>query len=206
MEINTSVYYTRPNLELVLGSKKRTLDARLKALEKKGVIVPLKRGFYLNNQLYQKTLDKQVLLEFIGGKLVTPSYISLEYALASYGFLAEEVYAITSITSKKTRTFQTPVASFVYRNLKSELFNAYEVRYFEGLPYYYATPTKALFDFLYLTPMNSVTQVNQVLTESRINWGVLTREMINHFAELVANSGSSKMKKILTQMKRLGVL
>src|SRR3990167_6547201 len=41
----------------------------------------------------------------IANRLYAPSYISFEYAMSRYGLIPESVYAVTSATSRITRTF-----------------------------------------------------------------------------------------------------
>ena len=78
MEINyfeSQPYFSRKNLELILGKNRRTLDARIKSLIDKGILLRLKKGFYLSIPYYNNTSDETALLEYIGSILVYPSYI-----------------------------------------------------------------------------------------------------------------------------------
>ncbi|PIP57776.1 hypothetical protein COX03_01295, partial [Candidatus Woesebacteria bacterium CG22_combo_CG10-13_8_21_14_all_39_10] len=88
MEIDKidSIYLTRQNLKLLLGSKRRTLDYRISSLIKKGVLLRLKKGFYLNLGYLDKSQFKRQLLEYLGQTMVYPSYLSGEYVLAEKGF------------------------------------------------------------------------------------------------------------------------
>lgn len=94
------------------------------------------------------------LLAFIANQIYKPSYISLEFALSLYNFIPEGVYLITSISSKKTTQFQTPIGNFSYRSVKPGLMFGYELKTFEyeGKNYNYnlAQPEKTILDYLYL--------------------------------------------------------
>lgn len=52
--------------------------------------------------------------ELIANRIYQLSYLSLETALSFYSVIPEGVYALTSVSSRKTQTMHTPVASFIY--------------------------------------------------------------------------------------------
>lgn len=81
----------------------------------------------------------------IANFLCSPSYISLETALSFYGIITQFPYQITSITSKKTKTFAIGKKEFAYFQIKKELFFGYEKKD----NFLIAIPEKALFDYLY---------------------------------------------------------
>lgn len=203
---NTAPIFTRQNLEILLGSNRRTLDYRIKSLIKEGILVPVKSGFYVNNVLYKSTSTPRDMALYIGGVLVPKSYVSLEYVLSLYSFLAENVYTITYITTQKTRKFQNDLLSFSYRSIKSELFWGYVKRFFGGLSYQMASPAKALFDLIYLTPLGSDRVIQEFLFNSRFNWGVFTIQDKREFKETVKKSQSKKMENILKYLTRENVI
>ncbi len=190
-------FFTRQNLEVLLGDNRRTLDYRIKSLIRMGMLDSIKPGFYLNKTLYQKTSEPEELARYIGGEMVRDSYISLEYALALYGILAESVYTITYITTKKTRTFQSKLVSFRYRNIKPGLFWGYSKRSLGNLSYQIASPAKAMFDLIYLTPLKTRQTTQEFLFNSRFNWGAFTPKDMQEFKAIVTKSKSKKMSNIL---------
>ncbi|MDP1722210.1 MAG: hypothetical protein Q8L37_03295 [Candidatus Gottesmanbacteria bacterium] len=194
---STAPFFTRKNLELLLGDNRRTTDYRITSLRRMGMLDTIKPGIYLNKTLYQKTSEPEEMARYIGGEMVRDSYISLEYALALYGILAESVYTITYITTKKTRKFQSPLMSFRYRNIKSGLFWGYTKKFFGTLTYQMASPAKALFDLIYLTPLESGRVAREFLFDSRFNWGVFTPKDMQEFKEIVTKSRSKKMRNVL---------
>lgn len=199
-------FFVRQNLEVLFGSNRRSLDYKIRSLTQGGVIVPLKSGFYLNNALYQKTADRGDLLAYVGNMLVQPSYISLEYALSLYGILAESVFTITYITTKKTRLFQGGQFSFSYKNIKPDLFFGYTEKKYQNLTYCLATLAKAIFDFIYLTPLKTRKMTREFLSDSRFNWGVLTEEDKVEFGKIVEKSKSVKMKVIEKYLRKEGIV
>lgn len=126
-------------------SRLDVFDYQLSLWVKKGHLIRLKNG------LYAFSRDKEKLRgEGIAFLLYQPSYLSLETALAWYGFIPEIVYAYTSITAKTTRTFENACGRFIYRHVKSELFWGYVQMNTDHGPYLLAEPEKALLDYFYL--------------------------------------------------------
>lgn len=187
-------FFTRQNLEILLGDNRRTLDYRIKALIVDEILLPLKSGAYLNRALYEQQAEPEDMLRYIATMMVEPSYISLEYAMAFYGILAESVYTLTLITTKKTRILPNSLMDFAYRNLKPELFFGFEQKAFGNFTYAIATPEKALFDYIYLTPLVSKRSMKELLFDSRLN---LTRINRLKFEVIVKQSKSVKMQKVL---------
>lgn len=187
-------FFNRQNLELLLGTNRRTLDYRIKALIVDEILLPLKSGTYLNRSLYEQQAEPEDMLRYIATMMVEPSYISLEYALAFYGILAESVYTLTLITTKKTRTLPNLLMDFAYRNLKPELFFGFEKNPFANFTYAIATPEKALFDYIYLTPLDSKRAMKELLFDSRLNLARIDRLELQ---TIVKQSKSVKMQKVM---------
>jgi predicted transcriptional regulator of viral defense system len=131
-----------------------TFDARrLVEWQQKGYIQRVANRWYL----FRETPVDETLLWWTANRLYQPSYLSLETALSFYGLIPEGVYALTSVSSRKTQTFQTPLASFAYRHLKPTCYFGYQVvRPPTGSgpdrPVLMAYLEKALLDFCYLNP------------------------------------------------------
>ncbi len=130
------------DIEKIEDSFKRI---QLDRWEKKGYIIKIKRGFY---SLADNELSEQFLF-FTANRIYSPSYISLEKALKFYGFIPEEVFQITSVSTKKTIDFQASIGNFSYRSIKPELFWGYRLMENKVL---IADPEKAILDYLYLHP------------------------------------------------------
>jgi len=128
---------------LLAGGK--IFDYQLTRWVKKGYLLKIKNGIYIFKRDYEKIRGEE-----IAAVLYQPSYLSLESALSSYGFIPEMVYAYVSVTGKINRIFDNKFGHFIYRHLKSELFWGYrEVKTDTGR-YLIAEPEKALLDYLYL--------------------------------------------------------
>ena len=209
MEINTEFtapYYSRNNLELILGSNRRTLDYRISILINKGILERIRPGFYLNTKLLSLTSEKESFLEYVGTIAKYPSYVSLEYALSAYGLIPESIFTITYVTSKKPGTYSSKNISLKYRNIKPNLFNGYETRMYDKGSYLYAKKYKALFDFIYLTPTPNPNALKEVLVNSRINWDALSLVEKGNFVEICKNSGSRKMANAIIILQKENIL
>ncbi len=137
-----SPIFSRNDLAL---SGHKVLDYQLSLWVKKGYLIRLKNGIYAFSREKEKLRG-----EGIAFLLCQPSYLSLESALAWYGFIPEIVYAYTSVTARITRTFENACGRFIYRHVKSELFWGYVEMKTDHGPYLLAEPEKALLDYIYL--------------------------------------------------------
>jgi len=122
----------------------RALSVQLDRWVKSGRLIRLRRGAYL---LPDHLRRGRVTLERIANLLYRPSYVSLERALMLHGLIPEAVPVVTSVTTKKPRTFDTPAGSFRYRHVKRDWFFGYREED-AGLV---AAPEKALLDLVHLS-------------------------------------------------------
>jgi len=115
--------------------------------KKRGFISQVKRGLYVFPDVLPPDL-------YIANKIYSPSYISLEFALSYYGVIPENVYEITSVTTKATRRFETLGKIFSFRKIKKSAYTGYGVEKQRGLSFYIADAEKAFVDTNYLRLMN----------------------------------------------------
>lgn len=139
-------YFETKELKLILGSDfSSTTLVNIKNWLKKGHLIMLRRGLYAVSEMKSR-LDSMVFAT----KIYSPSYVSMETALSFYGIIPEAVFMVTSITTRKTNKFSTPVGNFSYQKIKKEAFGGFETRKKDGVSYNMALPEKAMADFLYL--------------------------------------------------------
>jgi predicted transcriptional regulator of viral defense system len=113
---------------------------------KQGHLILLKRGIYvLSSDLRKQPLS----MGFISNFLFSPSYLSLEYALSYYDLIPEAATVYTSVSTKKTTKFNTPLGVFEYRSVKNSLFFGFTKATGQGQDYFIAYPEKAVLDFFY---------------------------------------------------------
>lgn len=122
--------------------------ALLNEWQEKAYITKLRRGFYA----FAGRAHTEATLALIAHRLYVPSYISMESALSLYGLIPEGVYSVTSVTSRKTARFATPIATFGYRRVKPSAFFGYHIERTAGQGYALADIEKAVLDYLYFHP------------------------------------------------------
>ena len=123
------------------------LRRQVREWTKKGYILPLKRGIYFFNENYRK---KEPSLSFIANFLITPSYLSLEYALGFYDLIPEKVTVFTAITTRKTTILKNRLGVFEYHSIKQNLFYGYKKEVDKEQEFFIAFPEKAILDYFYL--------------------------------------------------------
>jgi len=114
-----------------------------------GELTRVKKGLYVFGQASARG---PYSLELLANLIYGPSAISLNYALAYYGLIPEQVRTITSITNKRNKEFNTPVGLFSYRYLSYERYAiGIQLMSFENkMHFLIATPEKALCDLITL--------------------------------------------------------
>jgi len=151
--------------------------------QKDGFLIKIKQGFYA---FADQKIDDYFLF-LIANKIYEPSYISLEKALKYYGLIPEEIFQITSVSTKKTNTFNNPIGSFSYRHIKESLFWGYHFISNSNQKVLIADAEKAILDYIYL---HSELKTENDFKELRIN--------SNSFNE---NINLDKLNKYLSKFK-----
>lgn len=114
-----------------------------------GEVIRICRGLYcLANRHRNRPIDSLTTAHRIMG----PSYVSLEAALAFHGWLPEAVETVTSVCAERSRQFRTPVGVFRFDRVpQRELFaHVHRVPRAAGEAAFIATPLKALADYVAL--------------------------------------------------------
>lgn len=119
---------------------------RLSEWQEKGYIRKIIKGCYIFSDL---ELSENVLFE-IANRIYSPSYVSFEMALSYYHLIPESVYGITSASTRRTYKFRTPVAEFIYRTVRPQLFFGYELVKYDNKYFKMATMEKAILDYFYI--------------------------------------------------------
>lgn len=126
-------------------AREKLYSYQLNLWVRKGHLLRLKNGVYA----FTREKDR-IQGEEIAAVMCEPSYLSLESALAWYGFIPEMVYAYVSVTSRINRKYTNVFGTFIYRHIKPSLFWGYrEIKTSRGRVLL-AEPEKALIDYLYL--------------------------------------------------------
>ena len=109
----------------------------------------LRSGLYVHED---RPLRGDIDLYSIANRLYSPSYVSLYSALQYYSLIPEQVYEVTSISTRKTKRMEVGRTRYSYRHLKPSLFFGYEPVPWLDDTYNIAYPEKVLLDFAYLEP------------------------------------------------------
>ena len=117
---------------------------RLYEWQKKGYIKKITNNYYF----FSDTNINDATLKIIANKIYHPSYIGLELALSYYNLIPEAVFQITSISTKKTKTFNTDIAQFSYQSIHKRLFWGYNLKD----NFFISDPEKTILDYFYLNP------------------------------------------------------
>jgi predicted transcriptional regulator of viral defense system len=141
--------------------KKRFPDfdnRRLVEWQQKGYIQKIRREYYC----FQDRIKDEQFLFYSANKIYSPSYVSMESALAFYNFIPEGVFMITSISTRNTSSYNTPVGDFSYNHVKPTLFFGYRLLQFDGLAIKIAEPEKVILDYLYLKKLDTEDDITAI--------------------------------------------
>ncbi|MDQ0640827.1 putative transcriptional regulator of viral defense system [Pedobacter sp. W3I1] len=97
----------------LLKNYKRPND-KILSLKAHGLIEPIKKGLYIAGRSIRSERPENALL---ANHILGPSYLSMESALSHYGLIPEKVFAVTSMTTKSSRKFETSIGLYTYTNL-----------------------------------------------------------------------------------------
>ena len=153
-----------------------------------GKLFQLRRGLYSLAPPYQKTKPHPFLM---ANRMVVPSYISLESALAFYGLIPEYVAQTTSVTAARPQTIRTTLGSFDFRHIQQLLFFGYHTNDLpESQNAFLAVPEKALLDLVYL---REGADSRSYLEELRLQ--NLDRLDIRRLEQMAERSNKSKLRR-----------
>jgi len=144
-----SVPFTHGAVVPLLGDYLSPND-KVAALAADGTLLRLKKGFYVLGPDYRSA---PVSLPLVANLLYGPSCVSLEYALAWHGLIPEAVYQLTSVTSRRSKHFDTALGRFSYLHVPEVVFGIgmRSEQNSDGTHFLIAGPEKALCDKVLLT-------------------------------------------------------
>jgi hypothetical protein len=116
-----------------------------------GTLVSLKRGLYMIGPSFNVS---QPPGELVANHLMGPSYISLDYALAIHRLIPEQVFEISSMTTKASKEYDTPLGKFTFTHLPLPYYSFGITTEVLSADQHYllASPAKALCDKIITTP------------------------------------------------------
>ena len=168
---------------------KSLFNYQLSVWTKKGYLLRLKNGFYAFTREKERIRSEE-----LASFLYEPSYLSLESALAWYGFIPEMVFAYVSVTSRINRKYKNAFGSYIYRHIKPDLFWGYTQIKTEYGHILMAEPEKAILDYLYLNLANINTDDD--FENIRFNTDVMEEKIdANKMQSYVAAFGGKKLER-----------
>lgn len=165
--------------------------------QKKGALLRIRNGWYS----FAREIRTLENAWYTANKIYTPSYISLESALAQYGWIPEGVFTYTSVATRKTTLFDTPMGRFSYASIKPSLFFGYRIIAKDGFGIKMAEPEKALLDFLYFHPM---AKDEDDFESYRFNWEQIRADIkMEHLENYSALFSSLALERRLYIIKKM---
>ncbi|OPY74205.1 MAG: hypothetical protein A4E63_00811 [Syntrophorhabdus sp. PtaU1.Bin050] len=185
-----------------LGENPTYLNIILSRYAKRGIMVHLRKNLYvtkayLDNAERRNTYSEYV--EFIANKIYSPSYLSLDYVLHEHNMLTDVPRNITSVGLRKTDSFTNELGTFIYHNIKEEIFLGFHVLKKGSFSILKATKAKALFDFLYFRKRLLVDK--QAIEELRLNMDEFTESDFMELEGYGEMEASSRMKEIINWLR-----
>ncbi|MCH8121381.1 MAG: type IV toxin-antitoxin system AbiEi family antitoxin domain-containing protein [Planctomycetes bacterium] len=184
---------------LAAGENLAQIRLQINRWVKDGRIIRLHKGFYTLAEPYRKVISEPFC---IANSLKQASYVSLHSALSWYAMIPEFVPAVTSITTGRPQTIETPLGRFEFRHVSKKYFWGYQqVELKFGQTAFIAYPEKALLDLIYLTPGGDEIEFIEELrlqNFEQIDRTVL-REFVERFQSPKLNRALDNIEKILDQ-------
>lgn len=175
--------FSATDVRRLFGVSKVAAGFLLHRYAAKGYIVQVKRGLYA----FPDALPPEL---FLANKIYEPSYVSLEFALSYHGIIPENVYEITSVTTKTTRRFEKLGKIYSYRHVKKNAFAGYMIAKEKGFSFLIADPEKAFVDSNYFRMLGGLKPI------SRYNKEKINSTKALRYASLLGN------KKLIGIIKR----
>ncbi len=165
-----------------------------------GEILHVRKGLYCLSPIFQKT---ELNLYSLAERIYGPSYISLEAALSYHGWIPEAVYAITCVSAKRYKEFNTPLGIFRYFHIPMNMFYACVQRIAaqNKESFLIASPIKALIDYIYIYKKNW-TNIDPVLKSLRIDQFDLQTTTKEELDILYENYPSQRVRKFIQGLKK----
>jgi predicted transcriptional regulator of viral defense system len=168
--------------------------------QEKGYILKLRNRWYAFNDA-----ESSENIEWLAANLIySPSYISLHTALSWYNLIPEMIATTTSMTTRKTNKFSTPLGPFDYHSMKPDLFGfGYVLENVDnsgigaGRKIMVATPQKAILDFFYINSFyNSEKDIEDLRLNETVLAGIINPEFYKYLVRYHSNALEQRIRKI----------
>ena len=202
-QYNTHIIDHATLATILLNNGYNGINDKINKLKKDGFLQTLKRGLYLHKSPFVNTITSK---EIIANTLLSPSYISFDYALYFYALIPESVYDVTSATTKRSKKFTTDIGTFSFKQIKKELYPiGLKIESIKNGNFIIASKEKALCDKIYYTKdikINSKKVMIEFLEDDlRVDFDELIDCDIDIFKKYYEISRSKKVKFLLQVME-----
>jgi predicted transcriptional regulator of viral defense system len=175
---------------LLLAGQVDPADVRrqLSRWTKAGWLYQLRRGLYALAPPFQKLKPHPFV---IANRMVRGSYVSCQSALAHYDLIPEYVPVTTSVTTARPGSWETPLGTFEFRHINSNLLRGYRsIDLSGGQKAFVATPEKALLDLIHLHPgADSPDYLRELRLQN------LDRLNLEEMRKMASSIGSAKLQR-----------
>jgi predicted transcriptional regulator of viral defense system len=180
---------------LAAGGNLSQIRLQINRWVKDGKVIRIHKGLYSLAEPYRKVTAEPFC---IANSLKHASYVSCYSALSWYGMIPEFVPAVTSITTGRPQTIQTPMGRFEFRHVDKKYFWGYQQIEFKlGQTAFIASPEKALLDLVYLTAGGDAIEF---IEELRLqNFEQIDRDVLRQLAEKFQ---SPKLNRALNNIEK----
>ncbi len=164
-----------------------------------GVVLRIKKGLYCFGEVFSK---QPICREYVANLIYGPSYVSMDYALSHHGLIPERVETVTSVTTGRSRSFDTPLGLFSYRMLRESRYSIGVMLEPSGNAHcLLATPEKALIDKVWADKRMSGQLLNDFNTylndDLRIDPEALHELDFPRLKRIAANFESLKIRNLV---------
>jgi predicted transcriptional regulator of viral defense system len=192
--------FTRAEVAAWVGGSSDAEAALVKRALAAGEIIRIHRGLYSLGSRYR---DRPIDSLAIAQRIMGPSYVSLETALAFHGLLPEAVETVTSVCAARSRSCHTPIGLFRFSRVpQARLFeDVSRVPRSDGEAAFIATPLKALADYVSVHRVDWI-GIEPLVESLRISFLQLAEIKPEQCRSLATNYRSRRVRRFLEGLSR----
>jgi len=182
-----------------LGIDKNIVDEMLQEAVRKFEIINIKDEIYALGRMLRKEL---ITDEVLAQKLVSDSYVSMEFVLSQISWIPEAVYCVTSVVKGNNKYIETKFGRFSYIHIPQKDYSAGVKYIIEGInEYKKASPLKALADIICNYGYNWTT-IEPLNKSFRIEYEDLETLTKEDFDELHETYGVKNVENFLNGIRK----
>lgn len=173
--------------------------------QEKGYLIRLRNQWYTFNDT-----ESYENIEWLAANLIyAPSYISLHTALSWYNLIPEMIAITTSVTTRKTNKFSTPLGDFDYHRIKPELYgfgykldnvSTQKIPGQESRKILIAKPQKAILDFFYI---NNYYNTEKEIEDLRFNETELLKILNSEFYQFLERYNNKALEGRIKKLMKV---